>query len=170
MSPRKYTAGEFLTEVVRPALATLGLKGGAAAEQLLLGTAMQESLLQYVEQMGGGPARGYFQMEPDTHKDIWVNFLAYKPDIAKTVRGIAGVASGTPSSDLLKTNPQYAAAMTRVHYYRVKGSIPAAGNTAAMAAYWKEHYNTAGGAGSVDEFITKWDTFGARGLFDPPMA
>lgn len=41
-----------------------------AAEQLLLGTAIQESHLKYRRQIGG-PALGYFQVGTNTQDDIW---------------------------------------------------------------------------------------------------
>ena len=55
--------------------------------------------------------------------------------------------------------------MTRVHYLRVPARLPAAGDAAAMAAYWKDHYNTAGGAGSTAQFIGKWDRYRVASLF-----
>jgi hypothetical protein len=68
------TAEEFLTTVIRPTLIQIGLHS-RAAEQLLLGTAMQESDFIHRRQMGGGPACSFFRMEPATHNDIWQNFL-----------------------------------------------------------------------------------------------
>ena len=57
----------FRDTVIRPVLAKLGL-GGQAAEEFILGAAVQESLnFKYRTQVGGGPAKGYFQMEPSTH-------------------------------------------------------------------------------------------------------
>ena len=110
-----------------------------AAEQLLLGTALQESDLRATVQDGGGPALGYFQMEPNTHNDIWANYLAFHADLAAKVRSLASVAAGTPEARILVTNHRYAAAMTRVHYLRVSAPLPAAGDVMAMANYWKDH-------------------------------
>lgn len=46
----------------------------SSAVNLLLGTAAQESAFgTYLRQIGGGPARGVFQMAPATAKDIWEN-------------------------------------------------------------------------------------------------
>jgi hypothetical protein len=38
-----------------------------------------------------------------------------------------------------------------------KDPIPPAGDIAAMAQYWKTHYNTAGGAGSAAQFVANWE-------------
>ena len=66
----------------------------AAAEELLMFTAMQESRLGEVGlvQLGGGPARGVWQVEHGMtgHDDNWVNFLAYRPDLASVVFDVAG--------------------------------------------------------------------------------
>jgi len=142
----------FLDEVILPALAGLGLDANPrAAAQLLLGTAIQESNLQFRRQFGDGPARGLFQMEPATHNDIWTNFLKFNPALADKVRSFLGGAE--PSADALENNDKYAAAMARAHYRRVSAPLPAADDIPAMGAYWKAHYNTPQGAGTANEFI-----------------
>lgn len=154
---------DFLNQVIRPALTAINLDS-PAAEQLLLATALQESDLRATVQLGGGPALGYFQMEPATHDDIWANFLRYRVELAASLRDLAGIAAGTPRAALLASNHRYAAAMTRVHYMRVPAPLPPAGDAAAMAAYWKDHYNTAGGAGSTAQFMRKWASYQVAAL------
>lgn len=56
---------QFRIEIVRPALVTIDLYSDAA-ENLVMGTAAQESHLDYVKQSGNGPALSLFQMEPAT--------------------------------------------------------------------------------------------------------
>ncbi len=63
----------FQTTIVQPVLAALGT-WSLESEMLLMGTAAHESLLIYTHQIGG-PALGYFQMEPATHDDCWTNYL-----------------------------------------------------------------------------------------------
>lgn len=165
MSDQEFAGpADFLYRVIRPALTAIDLDS-PAAEQLLLGTALQESDLRNTVQMGGGPALGYFQMEPATHDDIWANFLGYRTELAGKVRRLAGITDGTPPATLLASHHHYAAAMTRVHYLRVKQPMPPPGDGAAMAAYWKDHYNTAGGAGSTAQFMRKWTSYQIAALF-----
>lgn len=165
MPDQEFTGpSDFLDQVIRPALTAIGLDS-PAAEQLLLATALQESDLRTTVQMGGGPALGYFQMEPATHDDIWANFLRYRDPLAGRLRALAGSAAGTPPAALLATRHRYAAGMTRVHYLRVSAPMPPAGDAAAMAAYWKDHYNTAGGAGSTAQFMRKWASYQLASLF-----
>ena len=139
-------------------LAKLGL-GGAATEELLLGTAVQESLnFQYRRQIGGGPARGYFQMEPSTHDDIWDNYLKYRQKLSNDVLSFLSSKSANKIMEL-ETNDKYAAAMARIHYLRVAAPLPKAGDIIAQANYWKQHYNTPLGKGLPHEYIEKWNKF-----------
>ncbi len=147
---------QFTKYIIKPALTVIGHDSPAAVE-LVLGTALQESRLQYVKQLGNGPALGMFQMEPATHDDIWENYLAYKPELADAVKSLAAPnGGGHPSANELIGNMWYAAAMCRVHYLRVSDPLPSAGDTPGMAAYWKEHYNTHLGAGTEEEFEEVW--------------
>jgi len=149
-------APEFRSTVVIPALKMTGLYS-RAAEDLLVGTAIQESGLKDINQRGGGPAKGYFQMERATHDDIWANYLAYHTFLAVCVRGLA---EGNIGEDSLEIYPRYAAAMARVLYRRAADPLPDPGNptyVADLAAYWKRFYNTTAGAGTEAEFVANWN-------------
>lgn len=165
-SAAEWTPKTFMAKVVDPAINALPLDVETQGEtisvlrMLLLGTALQESLLKHVEQLPNkdgsrGPALGYFQMEPVTHKDIWANYLAYRKETAAKVLAVAEMASGQPEPSLLKTNHVYAAVMARVHYRRVKGKIPQTDDVTVLASYWKNHYNTVLGKGKTEEFVAK---------------
>ena len=142
----------------------------AAAEELLMFTAMQESRLGEVGlvQLGRGPARGVWQVEHGMtgHDDNWVNFLAYRPDLASVVFDVAGrswdgedVAQALEQerwrgmADEMTWNLRYSAAHARIKLWRSKGALPAAGDIEGHARYWKDVYNTAAGAGRVEDFI-----------------
>ncbi|MGG5887964.1 hypothetical protein ACLF3G_12570 [Falsiroseomonas sp. HC035] len=155
-----WTPGAFVLKVIDPALVALALDPPAArpgVRLLLLGTALQESLLRHLRQLPNrdgsrGPALGYFQMEPVTHDDIWKTFLAFRPPLAARMRALAGLPKGQPEPEVLLRDPVYAAAMARLRYRRAPGRLPAAGDVAGMAAYWKRHYNTPLGRGQPEEF------------------
>jgi len=129
-----------------------------AAVNLLLGTSAQESGFgTYLRQVGDGPALGVFQMEPDTERDIWLNYLVYRDDLAETVWQVAGAAWDVgPSIPPLETNLSYQVAMARIHYLRIKEPLPPHDNVQALAHYWKRHYNTLKGAGSEHEFVKNY--------------
>lgn len=60
-----------------------------AAINLMIGTASKESHAgTYVRQLGGGPAEGLCQVEPDTEASLWANYLRYKPARCKYVMGL----------------------------------------------------------------------------------
>lgn len=148
------TPQEFLTNVIRPTVIEIGLQS-TAAEQLLLGTAMQESDLVHRRQLGNGPARSFFQMEPTTHNDIWQNFLAFRNELADKITNLLTSPTADKINEL-ENNDRYACGMARVHYLRASAALPAAGDIEAIAEYWKKHYNTPLGAGTAAQFVDKW--------------
>lgn len=148
---------QFTTHIIRPALEAIDLYSEAAAE-LLLGTAIQESRLTYLKQIGGGPALGLFQMEPATHDDIWAKFLEYRIELRDKVIGLVAVFG----PDEMIWNLYYAAAMCRIHYYRVPEALPEAGDISRQAEYWKAHYNTPLGAGTEQEYMANWHKYSGQ--------
>lgn len=143
---------EFLREALRPALARLRL-GSPAAERLLLGTALTESGLVHLRQAGGGPARGLYQIEPATHRDLWRHYLAYRPVMAARLLRLA--APGGPGDAQLVWNLGYATGVARLIYRRRPAPLPAAGDLEGLARYWKAHFNTAAGKGRVADFLRR---------------
>lgn len=148
-------ASHLREHVVRPALRALDLYS-QAAENLVMGTAAQESHLEYLVQLGNGPARGIFQMEPATHDDIWKHWLGYQPELANALRKAIATTEGQPPAGRMVWDLRYAAMMCRIHYRRVPSPLPDEHDVHALAAYWKEHYNTHLGAGTVQEFVDNY--------------
>ena len=141
--------------VVFPVLESLGLHSEAAVD-LLMGTCAQESQCgRYLKQLGTGPAIGVFQMEPATHKDLWENFLHHRPQLADKVAALAGRKGPRPEE--MVGNLNYASAMCRVHYFRRPEALPK--TLKGQAEYWKKWYNTAAGAGTVDEYLVNWKRY-----------
>ncbi|HET9149524.1 MAG TPA: hypothetical protein VFO61_03500 [Alphaproteobacteria bacterium] len=141
---------QFRASVVRPTLKAIGL-WSESAEALVLGTAIHESGLRWLAQ-AGGPALGLYQIEPATHKDIWENYLAYRPPLARVVQGLAA----TRTDIELVRNLAYATAICRVRYARAPAALPAASDVDGLAAYWKAHYNTALGAGDPAQWARRF--------------
>jgi hypothetical protein len=147
---------QFRTNIVRPVLTALGAHS-MAAENLVIGTAVQESNLHYLRQLNEGPARGLYQMEPATHDDHWQNYLAYRAELRGRVE-----AFSVPNQDRhgqLAWNLAYATAMCRIHYLRAPAPLPNATDIAGLAQYWKQYYNTSQGKGTVAEFADKFERF-----------
>ncbi len=151
-------ANQLRQLVVRPALKAIGL-WSEAAENLVMGTAAQESGLTHIHQLGAGPAVGLFQMEPATYHDIWNRWLAGQPEIRKKLLKIAGLPEdsiGEPDVNLMAGNLYFAAAMCRIFYRRIQAPLPAADDVPGLAAYWKKYYNTAKGKGTPQQFVSNW--------------
>lgn len=156
--------------VVRPILKYMDM-WSQAAEELILGTAAQESHMgQYLVQLGCGPALGIYQMEPNTFYDIQENFLDYRPNLKAKVASLSGfggtaVAGHHPECDdfpvaeELIGNLFFSTAMTRVHYLRAPTALPDALDVDGLAEYWKQWYNTPGGKGTAQEFCYNYHAF-----------
>jgi len=142
--------------VIRPALECLSpqIQYSPVAENLLMGTASQESNLIYLKQLGGGPAVGLFQMEPATYEDIWEHYLNRKANLAAKLLSMCPDQK-VPDASYMAGNLFFAAAMCRVHYYRKPDPLPK-NDPFSLGQYWKKFYNTVHGAGTVDEFIENY--------------
>lgn len=154
---------QFLDHVIRTALEFLEpeIPHTVEAEQILMGTALQESRLTYLVQIRG-PALGVFQMEPATHDDIWANVLKYRQalgekihfEFASTYRTPVGPVR-TAMADRMATDMLYAAVMCRLQYFRWPEALPRKDDLQGQARMWKRRYNTFKGAGTVEEYLDK---------------
>lgn len=130
---------QIKNRVIIPALDKISL-GGDSAVNLITGTGLVESGYLVTQQYGGGPALGWFQMEPATHDDCWENFLKYRPELAEKIRGL--IHGLIPTAHMMRNNAQYAVAMCRVKYLRVSASLPGYNDATSMSEYHKIYYNT----------------------------
>ena len=151
------TPQQFLSQFILPALDHLfAAQSSPAAAQLLLATALHESGgLHYRRQVGGGPARSYYQIELATHDDIWQNYLRYRPSLAKSVRSLLS-GSNADLAHELEFNDKYSTAIARLKYQRVPEPLPSFGDLSAMASYWKRYYNSIYGKGTPGKFLDDW--------------
>lgn len=152
--------GQLRKLVVRPVIKHLDA-WSLSAENLILGTIAQESHgSHYIQQLGGGPAVGMCQMEPATFRDIYQNYLKYRPELAAKVAELE-----LPNwyedhdADEMAGNNYYAVAMCRVHYLRVSEPLPEADDLHGLASYWKRFYNSHFGKGTPQEFMVNYRRF-----------
>ncbi len=130
--------------IIRPTLMYLEpeIRWSVAAEKLLLGTAAQESHLG--DLVGGRKDLTMYQMEEATERDIWEHYLAFHQALAHKLRILRETRS-----------EYYAAAMVRVHYWRLRnGSKP--GTIKNISLAWKQLYNTNKGKGTRQQFISTY--------------
>ena len=155
-------AGQLRQYVIQPALALLEM-ASPAAEELLLGTACQESRCgHYLHQLGKGPALGIFQMEPATYRDIRDNWIQHRPILKARIVTRFGDADGNlPPPERMVGDLIFAAVMCRLHYRRIRAPLPVAGDIESQAVYWKEHYNTRLGKGTTEEYLANYRKYAA---------
>ena len=142
--------------VIEPVLHELGLYSMGAVE-LLLGTAAVESHMGHFIRQIQGPALGIYQIEPATHDDIWTNYIAYRGDLLDSISKV--VNPDRLSDNMLVYNLQYATVMCRIHYLRVPEKLPEVGDIFGQASFWKKHYNTKAGKGSVKGYIEAYGRY-----------
>ena len=130
------------------------------AEELVFLTGLTESGYDYIEQVGSGPAKSFFQIEPLTAHDICENYLKYRADKVEKFCKATGVfkdivveSDPTYWEDILHYNIAAGIVLCRLKYYRVPKKIPS--EIENMAKYWKKWYNTAGGKGTEEHFLSK---------------
>ena len=148
----KMPASQIRSLVIRPALTKINL-WSRSAEELVLGTAIVEGGLTYLKQHGEGPALGLWQVEPATHDDLYTNYVHYRPDLGMALAELR--AAGASMDDNLAANLLYGAAVCRLICYRRPEPLPEAGDIEGQAAFWKQHYNTPFGAGTVSKYVYK---------------
>ncbi len=141
---------------IRPALEYMCLYS-EAAENLLLGTAAQESNMgDHVRQLKGGPAIGIYQIEPNTYKDVIYNYAIYRDPILKKIQAMQ---VGQTLNDHLRSSLFYQTIIARLIYQRVLEKLPDKDDIKELARYWKQYYNTIKGRGTVEEFIKNYATY-----------
>jgi len=122
-----------------------------AAEELLMATCAQESLMGAYRKQVNGPALGIFQMEPRDHDDIWKNYLAFRNQMSADGAKIAGKPE-LCTADMLEFNDPYAIFMCRIHYLRAIKPLPDAKDLGGLWVYYKAFYNSVNGAATQAEF------------------
>ena len=134
------------------------------AVDLVLATGIVESRYEYIRQMGDGPARSFWQVEPASAVDNLMHYLKHR----KSLMGKCAEASMVDLkhwqnydelvwAEILEKNIAAGIIHCRLKYWRVPKRMP---NTLeGQAAYWKKYYNTEGGKGDPEHFIEsvrKW--------------
>ena len=157
-----FNIGQFQSEIIRPVLRALDMHS-LSAEALMVGTALAESGLCHIRQRNGGPALGVYQMEPATHDDIWANFLDHRLELSRDIWRMSSFGydwrGEVPQAKYMIGNLYYATAMSRVHYWRVPKPLPRHDDVAGLASYWKNHYNTLDGKGTITHFVQAYETY-----------
>jgi len=141
-------------QIVTPVVEALNLPGDTVARiQLSTGIGNRESGYRTRVQGNGGPARGYWQVEPATHDDLWKSYLPAHPELqAVLLQYLPARFDGQPigAYDALVESDEYCAGIATLLIRRSPYSLPARDDAAAQCRGWKQIYNTQFGAGVVN--------------------
>ncbi|CAH0990848.1 hypothetical protein SIN8267_00948 [Sinobacterium norvegicum] len=115
------SAKELEQHVIRPTLEYLGVSSQSAIDQLL-SSAQSESNCSLSHGANSSPdGVGLFQITPTSHREVWDKYLAFRPDLASKVRGLASQRLFLLKPDLeLGSNLSYSTAIAWVitQYHR----------------------------------------------------
>lgn len=148
---------QFRQLIVIPALSNLQLYSKDAEELLVFTCAVESNGGTYIKQVNG-PAVGIYQCEPNTHNDMWRNYILYKNNFV-TQLALNFNVNAIPDISRLMSDLSYATAICRLHYARTKERIPNCTDVNAMWEYYKKYYNTPKGAAEKEPSIQKYYDF-----------
>jgi hypothetical protein len=147
----------YLADLIRVVLTGAPFPHLDRAVQLLLATAAQESNLKYFYQLGGGPGRGLWQMEPATERDHWTYMTRYRAPWQQLMHDRSGVCAADESQ--LARNIPYGILMARLHYYRRDPkALPEVGDIEECWLRYKKYWNTEKGKATREQFMQAYET------------
>lgn len=146
---------ELRLMVIRPTLKHLRA-WSPGVENLLLGTAAQESQLGFHLKLGRRHGLGIYQIPPQTHREIWDKYLIHHPALASKVRGLASQRDflQQPHSELA-TNLRYATAVAWLIYRAACVDRVEAGDIEHMAQLWHQYFHH-GPSASPRDFVRSY--------------
>ncbi|WP_449523068.1 hypothetical protein [Cellvibrio sp.] len=152
-------ASDLRELIIKPYLQGLG-EYSDVAENLLLGTAAQESLLGlhcYCAQTKG---LGLYRITAEKHLELWDTYLVQFPDLASQQRGLASQQQFLkhPHNELM-SNLTYATGMAWMLYRRSAIDTSKPADISALAQLWANHFdNGTNCPRNADDFIQVYRT------------
>jgi len=131
-----------------------------AAENLLVGTAIQESGLGFC--LKEHCRLGIYHISPIAHRTVWDRYLVHHPELASQVRGLAGQHGflENPDGELL-SNLKYATAIAWCIYRKAGRLLPPADDIEGLAQIWQQHFH-AKPWGRTGDFVRNYRDLGLQ--------
>lgn len=147
---------QFQEYILNPTLKLIDMDS-SAARVLLLGTAMVESNLSYIRQVGmkKGGAFGLFQCEQRTYDDV-VKYIKREKLLHEKILSACLLDYLPPDADCLMWNLRLAVCIARVHYFRIPKKLPQWDDAQGLCEYYLKFYNTPLGKSTFDKSIDKF--------------
>ena len=117
------------------------------AKLMIFETAIAETGLGQIEDKTIGAGMGLTQFDEMPFNDIRNRCLKLKPQIQKDLK----IDISLVEWDDLRYNQFLSLLFTRLHYWLKGDPIPA--TIEERAKYWKQHYNTVQGKGTVEHYL-----------------
>ena len=130
-----------------------GLHG--VAVEMIIETAIAETGLGQIEDKTAGAGMGITQFDKLPFDDIRNRSKRLQPKILKELK----IDISLVEWDDLRYNQFLALLFTRLHYWLKGDPIPA--TIEERAKYWKQHYNTVQGKGTVEHYLEMNRKYGA---------
>jgi len=126
--------------IIRPTLILLD-DWSEGVENLLVGTAAQESQLGYRMQASNETGLGIYRISAHTHLEVWDNYLVTDPESASRVRGLASQQQflKSPHNELI-SNLSYSTAIAWMIYKRHEVNIADCFSSTELAKLWAAYY------------------------------
>jgi len=141
------TSKEHALTIVQSVCEVLG--GGIISELMLIETACAETKLGlYKDPTPNGAGRGLCQCDNIPFYDV---IARTRSKHIKAVKNAFGINLYRVKHEQLNNNPLLAFIMCRLHYKLIPETFPL--TTIGRARYWKTHYNTSAGKGTVEHFV-----------------
>lgn len=142
---------QYASLILEPAFRFTGMYS-LNAMYLMLRTALTESGLCHLRQLPFGPALGFMQVEPNTYRDVY-RYLNTRKDILEKILVHCNYKKFPEHTQNLVHDLAFNALVARVKYWMIPEPIPSYTNVERQAEYWKMHYNTKHGLGTVEKFM-----------------
>jgi hypothetical protein len=128
------TTEQLREQVIRPTLEYLGTWSPTSEDLLLEAATAAPELGLFAARKDG---LGLFHITTSQHRDIWDRYLAFRPELASRIRGLASQRAflSNPDSEL-QTNLSYCTAIAWLLYQRSRSGneLPARQQEPALAS------------------------------------
>lgn len=148
---------QFRDCLIKPVLDDLQIYSKEAEELLVFTCAAESHGGSFIKQIKG-PALGIYQMEPNTHNDIWDSYLKFRLSMIQKIT-LKFDCPVIPRAERLIYDMRYSTMMARIHYLRIKYPLPPFDDIDAIWSYYKDHWNTNQGKAKKDASIKLYHRF-----------
>jgi hypothetical protein len=157
-------AKHFRQLVVRPVLKSIQEQtfdrvplSGEAEDVLVMIPAHESNLGEFLAQLGGGPALGVFQIEPETANWLIRDYLARPKNRTLRDAVLSFYAAGLTLEENLAANLPFQVALARILLWTKPEKLPKFDDSReyldALSKYAKTHWNTDAGAAKPEDYL-----------------